>query len=704
MQARETSLLTLLAGQLQFLIPIFQRDYSWTEAECKRLISDIVDVANGPEGAIHFMGSVVWVSSNVGDAVISQRLVIDGQQRLTTCLLLLLALRDHIRELGASVSFADSPDALQNQYLVNPYVDRPELRSKLLLRRTDDEWLQHLLLDMPQPQNDTSRVSANLVFMREQLKTIDPVLVLKGIRRLMIVSVSLSPGQDNPQLIFESLNSTGLQLTQADLVRNYVLMGHAEQLQSDWYRRYWHPLEMSFGDHYRRLFDSFLRDFLTLELQESKPLKLERVYSEFKRWYPPYLNREENHAEAITRLQRMKRFGDYYCRFIIGPDSTPVIEERIGRLRQLVDVAATVVMVLYDRLIHDKTLTTEDFCKAIDTLESYVFRRSALGAETRSGGTIFAALAMKIGRESPLSDMNARLAMMGRGKEFPSNESFVSALTTGDMYHRRTSFYLLSRLTNTGREKVSLAGLTIEHVLPQKADLAPEWQAMLGPDWKDVQATWLHRLGNLTLTAFNSEFQANPFLQKRDRNPGGYANSPVWLNRSLGELKSWNADAIKLRGEMLAQKALDVWPALEVDTAAVQKAELDDALQASNGRTRNDVVCLEPFRPLLIQLADFALSLGDDVKELLQAKSIVFRQPFWFIELIPRANGIDIRFACDPDDLASISQYVQPTSSWSWISGSAIQGTEGAYFTVSNNTRRDAAFEMIRKAYELASD
>ena len=363
MQARETQLLTLLAGQLQFVIPIFQRDYSWTDHECERLVADVLTVADAPDGAIHFLGSVVWVGSEQGDAVLSQRLVIDGQQRLTTCLLLILALRDHLKLSSTSVAPGDSPDALQNQYLVNPYVDRAELRSKLQLRRLDNAWLQHLLLDAPIPEDKQSQIPLNLGHLRRRIAAEDGARIIKGIRRLMIVSVSLSPGQDNPQLIFESLNSTGIELAKADLVRNYVLMGHSEQLQTDWYLKYWQPLEAAFGVNYRDFFDKFLRDFLTLELRLAKPVKLENVYVEFKRWYRAYLSRTENHLQAIDRLQRLARFGRYFCRFTFGPDESPAIEDRLARLRQLVDVAATTVMVLFERLLHEGPLLSPSFAK-----------------------------------------------------------------------------------------------------------------------------------------------------------------------------------------------------------------------------------------------------------------------------------------------------------------------------------------------------
>lgn len=704
MQARETQLLTLLAGQHQFVIPIFQRDYSWGADECERLVKDVLAASDGPDGAIHFLGSVVWVGSESGDAVLQQRLVIDGQQRLTTCLLLLMALRDHLKHSAAQVAPADSPDALHNQYLVNPYVDKPELRSKLQLRRVDNEWLQHLLLQAPESKDRQSQVPSNLAYLRSLIAVEDSARILKGIRRLMIVSVSLSPGQDNPQLIFESLNSTGVKLAQADLVRNYVLMGHPEQVQTNWYLKYWQPLEEAFGTSYRALFDSFLRDFLTLELRPTKPFKLENVYAEFKRWYPAYLNRPENHDQAIGQLQRMARFGRYYCLFIIGPDDSPKIEVRLVRLRKLVEVAATTVMVLYERFHQEKALDADEFSEAIDTLESYVFRRSVLGAETRSGGTTFSNLASKIRNDTPLKSLKARLAMMGRGKEFPGDEEFMLALTTADLYHRRTCFYMLERLTNSGKEKSALDGLSIEHVLPQKAELSDEWKTMLGAQWREIQQAWLHRLGNLTLSGFNSELQAAPFQMKRDLKPGGYADSSVWLNLELAKLDRWTSAEMEARGQQLAKLALKVWPALKADDAAIKQARLDDAVQAASGKTRADLKCDESVQMWLTKLADFAVALADDVTEVVSTRSIVFHEPAWFVELLPRANGIDIRLACEATELATVTAEVQVTSQWAWIPNSAVQGTEGSMYCVNSDGKLDAACALIRKAYELASD
>jgi hypothetical protein len=263
---------------------------------------------------------------------------------------------------------------------------------------------------------------------------------------------------------------------------------------------------------------------------------------------------------------------------------------------------------------------------------------------------------------------------------------------------------MLSRLTNAGREKVALTGLTIEHVLPQKTDLGIEWQEMLGPEWAEVQRVWLHRLGNLTLTAFNSEFQAKPFLQKRDRDPGGYANSPVWLNRSLAKLDTWGASEIENRGKELAKASLKIWKPLVVELAAIEEAELEDALIAAGGRTRAEVLCPEGMRPWLNQLAEFNAALGDDVTEVPSLRTLVYRMPSWFVELLPRANWIDVRLAPDPAELAAIAPGVQASSSWAWIANSATQGTEGSIYSVNSEAKLQDAFALIRKAYELGSD
>lgn len=704
MNARETDLLSLLTGARQFIIPIFQRDYSWTEAQCEQLLEDVIRVANAPESAIHFLGSVVYIDSEKMDAVLPRWLVIDGQQRLTTCTLLLLALRDCLKKIGHEVPSADSHTAIDQQYLQNPFVDKPELKAKLSLRGLDNLWLAHELLDYPKPDKVSSRVPTNLSYLRDRIAELNPLLILKGIRKLMIVSVSLKAGQDNPQLIFESLNSTGLSLTQADLVRNYVLMGHAEKLQTEWYTKYWLPLEEAFGAQYRNLFDGFLRDFLTIELQPGKPFNLDSVYKAFCVWYPPHLNSPIHHTDALERLKRMARFGQYYCKFVIGDADNEKAEERLGRLRSLVDVASPAVMVLFECVNFLHTMSQDEFCEAIEVLESYVFRRAIVGAETRSGGAIFATLAIKINRKKPLISLKAQLAWLGRSKSFPSDDEFFSALISEDMYHRRTCFFMLSTLTNDGKEKVELDGLTIEHILPQKEGLTKEWRAALGKNWADVQEKWLHRLGNLSLTAFNSEFQAKPFLDKRNLKPGGYSKSPIWLNHSLARISVWDEKKIEQRGKMLAEKALTLWKSLDADPASIKEAELEEALTLVKGKKLEEVKCTSRTLPYLIALASFAKSLGEEVVELPSSKTVTYRNPAWFAELLPKANGLYVRLAAETSELANISLNIGAANEWTFIPNSTVQGTEGSMYWVDSDESLETAQQLIRRAHEIVMD
>lgn len=700
MNARETYLFALLTGPRQFVIPIFQRDYSWTETQCEQLLQDILRVADAPESAIHFLGSVVYIESEQSDAVLPQWLVIDGQQRLTTFTLIMLALRDCLKDLS-EIPPQDSAEALDQQYLRNPYTDNPQLRAKLALRGLDNQWLLHELLNYPKPTEVTSRIPTNLSYLRNRISEASPIVVLKGLRKLMIVSVSLKANQDNPQLIFESLNSTGLSLTQADLVRNYVLMGHAEKLQTEWYIKYWKPLETAFGARYRDLFDSFLRDFITLELKAVKLLKLDAVYKSFRVWYPSHLNQINYHEEALNKLQRMERFGKYYCQFIIGPAGNSNIEECVSRLRSLVDVVAPVVMMLYEYLEYNKTLNETEFCEAINILESYVFRRSIVGAESRSAGTIFSTLAAKIRADTPLASLKAQLARLGRGKEFPSDETFFDALIENDMYHKRNCFYMLARLTNNGKEKTSLEGLTIEHILPQKSDLHEDWKEMLGSDWQNVQAAWLHRLGNLTLTAFNSEFQAKPFIQKRNRIPGGYADSPVWLNKSLAKLDSWGEKEIDDRGRELAKLALIIWKPLKADSAAIHQADLDEAISVVKNWTIDDIECSSSVRPILLELAEFTRDLSEEIVELSYYKSVAYRTPAWFVELLPRASGVHVRLSPETTDIINISADIFSADTWTYISNTQIEGTSGSMYWVESKEQLHVAKQLIRRAHEL---
>ncbi len=698
MKAEDTSFLNLLGGgSRQFVIPVFQRQYSWTETQSSQLLGDVVRVAKRPQGATHFVGSVVYVASGDHSAVLPQWLVIDGQQRLTTCTILLAVLRNRLRLREGEVPITDSPAALDEQFLLNKFAPSA-LRARLALRGTDDVYLQKLLVGQPLPDDPTNRVAANAAFFELALVNHDELEVLAGLRRLMVVSVSLKPGQDNPQLIFESLNSTGMTLTQADLVRNYVLMGHAEPQQTEWYQTYWYPLEQAFGVHYRASFDNFLRDFLTLELNPPRPLKLDSVYREFRNWYPAQLA-EGHDADAVAKLERMLRFGRHYCTFMFSPQAGGAAEVGLRRVQRLVDVAAPAVMVLLERRGHDKVIDDKELVQALDLIESYVLRRSMIGAETRSGGQVFSALAQRVTVDQPLARLKAALVRQPKGAEFPDDVTFTHALRTQDLYGRRNLKFLLERLTNSGKEKVVTDNLTIEHVLPQKENLAPQWQAMLGPEWKAVRAQCIHKLGNLTLTGFNSELEARPFLDKKQHPEWGYIHSPVWLSKSIASEESWGPEQIDKRGDLLAQKAVQVWRPVVADPAMLKTLELDDEKERSSAYSLEALKWATGTREWFDELRETVLACTEGALELPRAKAVVYRAPDWIVEVLPRAKGFTIRFAADASDLLEIAPEVQDAAAWVFITNSTVSG--GSLYTVSSPAQLAVAKALVARTCQL---
>jgi uncharacterized protein with ParB-like and HNH nuclease domain len=282
MKATEAKLLEFLKKAAQFVIPIYQRIYSWGERECQQLWDDIVRTGTSDAVSAHFVGSIVYVEKGLYQ-VSSQSplLVIDGQQRLTTVTLLIEAVARQLGDAEPIEGF--SAKKLRNYYLLNALEDG-EKRYKLILSQTDKASLTAILDQQPQPKDHSLRVQENFEFFRKQLadpRTVEPLC--KGLVKLIIVDISLNRDQDNPQLIFESLNSTGLELSQADLIRNFILMGLETQLQTRLYEQYWRPMEVNFGQEaYADQFDSFMRHYLTVKTGEIPTVRA--VYEAFKQY------------------------------------------------------------------------------------------------------------------------------------------------------------------------------------------------------------------------------------------------------------------------------------------------------------------------------------------------------------------------------------------------------------------------------------
>ncbi|PKO18005.1 hypothetical protein CVU37_06660 [candidate division BRC1 bacterium HGW-BRC1-1] len=700
MKAEDTRFTRLFEGPKQFIVPVFQRDYSWGTKHCLQLWKDIIRAGSDERVKAHFIGSIVYIAAEETSATITRWMVIDGQQRLTTVALLLAALRDCLPDGHPAEDIGDGDDLpsraeLDDYYLRNPH-GKGDRRYKLDLRRADQDTLMAVLDGHAMPKVASERITENLAFFKEQLADADLDVIYCGIKKLVAVDVCLTRGQDDPQMIFESLNSTGLDLTQADLIRNFVLMRQDEERQTQLYHDYWQPIESAFGSRYRTDFDKFVRDHLTLQLKPSKQLRSDEIYQRFRGYFIDTV--KDDQVEEL--LSALRRSGSFYIAYSLGQERDAKLAESFRRLRALVEVAAPVVLRLYDCYSRAKTLTRTEFIEAVELLESYVFRRSVCGMQTRSLGQIFATLAYRIMEDAPLLSLKVALHRQGKKRRFPTDAEFREALETRDLYDMRHCHYLLDRLENHSKEMIDTSKFTIEHVMPQNDELRPDWKGMLGPEWESMRETWLHRLGNLTLTGYNTEYGDRPFAEKKTIK-GGFNDSPLRLNKFIREQACWTAAEMEVRGKALAAEAMKIWRPLVVDAEAVKTAELEDR-KAQAARYSLDKLDFEYSRPLFDEIRERVLALGDDVIELCGSKSVTYRVFDFFLEVVPRKRRLSLLVNLDFEECDDPTQRAKDTSEYAFIANASESG--GVLFNLDNRTQLDAAMHVIRQSYEKVSD
>ena len=697
MKAQDVPLIQLLDGAKQFVVPIFQRDYSWGTKHCQQLWNDILRVGADPNSKAHFLGSVVYIPAEDSQAAIPRWLVIDGQQRLTTVTLLLIALRDQLIAEPSTDDALLSPEEINDYFLLNRH-GKGALKNKLMLRRTDNNELTALLLGGSVESDAAETLRENYDFFRNRLVGVDAKHVYAGISKLVVVDVSLKRGHDDPQMIFESLNSTGLDLTQADLIRNFVLMRLDDELQTRLYETYWRPIEIAFGSHYRSEFDEFCRDYLTIMLKPSKQFKADSIYHHFRE----YFLRETTDKSVEDFLRELQRYANYYVRFGLSKEPDELLADPSARLRKLVKVASPLMLRLHDCHEKNDQFNSRAFREAIEITESYIFRRSVCDMQTRSLNQIFASLAYTIQDDDPLASLKVALYRSGKKRRFPSDTEFCDALETKDIYAmQRNRFYLLDRLENDSKEKIDTSTCTIEHVLPQNRNLVAAWREMLGPDWKTIQETWLHRLGNLTLTAYNPEYSDRSFTDKKTMDKG-FNESPLRINHFIRESAKWTATEIEKRGKKLSKQASKIWPMLVVDTDAVRQAELEEHRAAASNFDIDTIEFDAEGRALFNAIRPQILALGDDVFEQCVAKSVVYRVFDHFLEILPRTRYILLLVNIDFNETDDPSGIARDASDRAFITNASESGD--VLFSLKNASQIPAAIRVIQQAYERLTD
>ncbi len=433
----------------------------------------------------------------------------------------------------------------------------------MLLSQTDSASLKTIIRNGAEPKEPSLRVTQNFALFTDLLAGLkgDFAPVCRGLAKLVVVDIALSRDQDNPQLIFESMNSTGKELSQADLIRNYILMGLEPSLQTRLYEDYWRPMELDFGQEaYGTQFDSFMRHYLTVRTGDIP--REGDVYEAFKDYSRTIRVRD---AGIESLVKEIRAFAGYFCALALGSERDATLSHAFHDLRELkVDVAYPFLLELY----HDYAnhlLSATDFAGTVRLIEAYVFRRAICAIPTNSMSRTFATFGKALKKDRYLESIHAHFLTLPSYRRFPSDEEFRRDLQTRDLYHFRSRSYWLRRLENHGRkERVPVDEYTIEHILPQNPELSMAWKDALGAEWQRVQEQWLHTLGNLTLTGYNTEYSDRSFAEKRGMK-GGFKESPLRLNAGLGQLDTWNETAIQDRAGRLAERAVTVWGAPLLD-------------------------------------------------------------------------------------------------------------------------------------------
>ena len=620
MKATETLLLRFLDSTKQFILPIFQRRYSWEKQQCQQLWDDILRVGENEDIPSHFLGSIVSIGD--GSPTVPKFLVIDGQQRLTTLALLISALGRAIEAKNIDIHIDRS--RLEGYYLFNDK-EAGELRHKQLLTPHDKDTLIQLLKD-GDAVDDTSLLVKNYRFFENQLKRTDLETVYNGLQKLMIVDIALDLRSDNPQLIFESLNSTGLNLSQADLIRNYVLMAQEPAFQQRLYETYWYPMEQSFGTHYAKRFDLFIRDYLTLKTRQI-PNK-DKVYESFKRYVA-----DKKHPKALEAvIAEIVHYSKHYVYIALLAEEDRELRACLEDIYALnIEVVIPFLLEVYDDYYRQGQIEKDEVIEILRLIESYIFRRSILDIETRGLNKIFATLMLKINKDNYLESLKLALAEMHFSQRYPSDPEFKEKFLSKDVYSLRTRDYLLRKLENYERkEPIRVEDYTIEHVMPQT--LSEEWQEELGENWREAHDEYLHTIGNLTLTGYNSELSNSTFIDKQ-RMEGGFLDSPLRLNESLREAEQWDETAIVDRAEILLEKACKIWPHHGIPQEVPPITNPDWTLDNHHYLTGE---MLELFQ----QLRQHIQTLDASIREQITKCYIAYRLRTIFVSIVPQASRL----------------------------------------------------------------
>lgn len=688
MDARKGNIYEILNGNKQFLIPVYQRYYSWDIEQCKRLWNDIVEMQKKGKAG-HFVGSIVNIAEQAMPTGVQKYMIIDGQQRMTTLSLLLLALRDYAINNPEDTTI--NARRIDNMLLKNEYESGDE-RYKLLLTETDRDILMRLVEEKPIPDDTRSKLLDNYKFFAGKIadKELQPAEVYESIGKLQIVNITLDRSVDDAQAIFESLNSTGKELSESDLIRNYVLMGLEPTEQTYVYEHLWRPMELLFVyETQDSVMDRFFRDYLTMKI--TRIPKQDRVYEEFKLYH---LNCEFSTIRELC--QDLLTYAKYYTDMVFKRSSNPALKslyEDINDLRM--EVSYPFLLKVHND--YAEGIISEDDLKLIIRLcISYVFRRSICDIPTNSLNKTFATLKNEIKPDDYVNSIKAFFVMRNDYKEFPDDDKFAAAFVSRDIYTMRSRNFILSHLENYGNKApIIIENYTIEHIMPQNSSLSPEWQQMLGAKWREVQKTYLHTIGNLTLTAYNSEMSDHPFMVKMDME-GGFKESALRLNAYVVKLNEWNEQTIKERAALLADKAKQIWAYPDMTAAELAPYQ---TVEKPAERYSLETYDTNVFTKTLFEFLDRRIqNLSPDVKREFKKLYVAYKLDTNFVDIVFQKQRLRISVNM------KFSEVIDPNGICRDITGIGRWGNGDVELYMEHTSDIDQIMEIVEQSYRLQAD
>ena len=553
MKASERKITKLFSeSDTVFSIPVYQRDYNWQEKQCQRLFKDILQTGKNEKVSSYFLGSIVYIHDGIYGVGEKEFHVIDGQQRMTTLTLLFLAIYFKLK----GTILAKDADKIYNQYVVNPYSEK-EIKLKLLPPEENLYILNkisHNKFNELEAFQDRNMLK-NYLFFEKELENLsfdDMKHLSNGIEKLIYIDIALEKGKDDPQKIFESLNSTGLDLSQGDLIRNYILMDLERGEQNRIYKEIWIPIEnnckVSDGSEITSYVSDFIRDYLTLKTEKisSKP----KVFETFKAYYE---------KENDEKLEDMKKYSEAYS-YIIKPslEKDRDIQRELDYLKSLDKTVINTFLIGILKDYKDNILEKDELVNMLILLQSYLWRRYITEKPTNALNKIFQGMYGKISRSGNYYENLVDVLM---AEDFPTDEELESALKLKNVYKDKEKLnYVFKKLENYNHNELidfENEKITIEHIFPQKPNKV--WKENYSDNELEQMISFKDTISNLTLTGSNSNLSNKAFHEKRDDEVHGYRNSKLYMNKYLGRLEEWNLLSMEARFESLYDDIIKIW-------------------------------------------------------------------------------------------------------------------------------------------------